>query len=90
MEDKKMLNDKELDKVTGGATVTTQTHMKCLSCSYEEMKDGDYSDKTYECPSCHKKTLIGINSCDPTIGGPSFANNSGFTTIGDPRFEFNL
>lgn len=61
MENKKILKDKELDKVTGG-TKEYFTLMKCSSCGYEEYYPGDFRGQKFACPSCyHQKTFEGIS-----------------------------
>ena len=67
MEDKKKLNDEELDKVVGGE-VEISTRMKCTSCRYVEYWTGDYMGKDYECPNCHKETLRGVGNLVEEFG----------------------
>lgn len=60
IEDKKILKDKELDKVTGG-TKEYFTLMKCSSCGYEGYHLGDVRGWKFVCPSCYQKTFEGIS-----------------------------
>ena len=63
-----MVNNKELEKVTGGTcrkiVVPTDiyTYMLCSNCSCIEKWRGDLRGKTFECPECHMNTFTGRNT----------------------------
>ena len=66
MENKKILKDKELNKVTGGSE-DINTIMKCSSCGYWDTWSGDYTGTTDICPNCNKYTFIGTECGGPHI-----------------------
>ena len=70
MEDKKLLNDKELDKVSGGtidlspySKKPATTQMNCSNCGRVSYWRGDYVGQTFQCPNCGEDTFTGI-SCN--------------------------
>lgn len=55
------LNEQEVEKVDGGSRYV-KSNFTCISCGYEETRDGDggwdfYGPLTVECPQCHAKAF---------------------------------
>lgn len=60
MEDKKMLNNEELEKVSGGGK-NGRTEMHCGNCHYFSIWSGYYVHQYFNCPKCGaEKAFVGF------------------------------
>ena len=61
MEDKKMLNNEELEKVSGGGGKNGRTEMHCGNCHYFSIWSGYYVHQYFNCPKCGaEKAFVGF------------------------------
>jgi len=64
--EKKQLSKEELKKISGGGgfdkkPTVKQTGMRCISCEYILLWNGDHTGKIFDCPNCGKHTFMGVD-----------------------------
>ena len=60
----KNLNEKNLEKVTGGENLNNEgiiTVMKCSNCGKNGRWGGYYYMETFDCPNCGQHTFKGVS-----------------------------